>query len=315
MTEINKSFTDELKIYMKLYVNKLKYDNKSINTIKSYSNTIKSFINYISELDKEISFKAFKSSTIYSYFEYKELSMNKQGEMSSNTKILFLNTLRSFFSFVEDESEDLLSFEKVFKRINIKKKSSEPKGLSENEQIKLINQLEDEKTENESYTSFRNSLVVKLMLFAGLRVSEVVNLKYEDLKLFNGLYEIRILGKGNKHRISYIQKDLIYDEIEEIKKYHDRKVGLVCTSTNGNILHRVNIDKILKSLCTRADIARYSSHKLRHTFAKNYLKSGGNITHLQKLLGHSDINTTMIYADPYQDDVRSGYTKVSVLSK
>lgn len=309
MIENNKSFANELEVYRKKYTNKLKYDNKSVNTIKSYTNTIKSFIDYILQSDEELSFKTFKTSTIYGYFEYKELSMNKQGEISSNSKILFVNILRSFFTFIEDESEDLLSFEKVFKKINIKKKSSEPKGLSKSEQIKLLNQLEEEKTDNESYVSFRNSLIVKLMLFAGLRVSEVVNLKYSDLVLRDsGLFMVKIYGKGDKHRISYIQKEIIYDEFEEVKQYWEgSSAEIICLSSTGKRLWRTNIDKMVKSLCIRAGIAKYSSHKLRHTFAKNYLQQNGNIAHLQRLLGHSDIKTTMIYTDPYQEDMENGY--------
>ena len=307
----NYDFSQQLAKYLKSYINKLKYDNKSVNTINSYKRTLNSFIEYIKTYNEFISFNTIKSSLVYSFFEYKELTMNKQGELSSNTKMLIISILKSFFSFIEDESNDLLDFEKVFKKIKIKRKKSKPKGLSEEESIKLINQVEEEKTDKNEMVNFRNSLIIKLMLFAGLRISEVLNLKYGSL-LFdeeNSLYEIKVIsGKGDKDRISYIDYEVIQDEVEELKGYHKmQESDYICMSNTGKKLWRENIDKMVKSLCRRAKIKQVSSHTLRHSFAKNYLKDGGNITHLQKMLGHSNINTTMIYADPFQDDVKRGY--------
>jgi integrase/recombinase XerD len=239
--------------------------------------------------------------------------MNKQGEMSTNSKILIISILRSFFGFIEDESDELLDFSKLFKKIKIKSKKTIPKGLNREEQIKMLNQIEAEKTDKSSFIIFRNSLIIKLMLFSGLRISEVLKLKYKDILLDekNNLYEIKVIsGKGDKDRITYIDKEHIEDELEELKKYFNiSEDEYICISQSGKKLWRENIDKMVKSLCKRARINSFSSHDLRHTFAKNYLSNGGNITHLQKLLGHSNINTTMIYADPFQEDIKNGYKK------
>jgi len=309
----NSIFLQKVRKYHDNFIKQLNYQNKSINTINTYNNVLKSFIEYLSLINTLKSFKEIKTSLIYDFFEYKEYSMNKQGDLSANTKLLIIRVLRLYFSYIEDEDEELLDFSNLFKKIKIKAKKREPKGLSEEELNKLLNQIEVEKSrDGATFITFRNSLIIKLMLFAGLRISEVLNLKHQDFSYDEDkkLFEIRIIsGKGDKDRISYAPEEDIFDELEEIKQNSPQNgKNYIFVSKAGKKLTRENMDLTIKGFCKRAGIKLYSAHNMRHTFAKNFLKNNGNITYLQKLLGHSNINTTMIYADPFSEDVKNGYS-------
>lgn len=294
--------------YLENYTNKLKHENKSINTIKSYKNTINQFISFISSESDVIELKMLKPSILYRFFDFKENMLEKQGEMSINTKRIILVHIKAFFSFIETESDELLDFTKLFKSFKFKAVKQKPKTLDEDEEKKLLNAIEFKKNEKDDFVSIRDALILKLMLYSGLRISEVISIRFQDfIDTEQGVYSISVIGKGQKQRIVYINKDQIDDEISELLKIKGPK-DFLCISKSGVRIPRQNIDKMIKALCVKANIKKISAHKLRHTFSNRYVNElGGNIVHLQEMLGHSDIKTTMIYANPRQEDVKRGY--------
>lgn len=306
---MDNSIVDELVLFKKMYLNKLKHENKSKNTINSYKNTISSFIDYISINNLKVQFNTIKPSTLYSFLDYKEENLQKQTELSSGSKKLYITHLKAFCSFIESESDKLLDFTKLFENINIRTEKANPKGLTEEEQNKLFDVLENEKYIKNNYVSVRNALIFKTILFSGLRVSEMLSLRYSHYIESGNKYEISVIGKGRKQRFVYVEKDLIDDELNELKSYHDIN-SLVCLSLKKEKIPRENLDKALRSLCRKANIKPFGTHMLRHTFAKQYLKNGGNIVHLQHILGHSNLQTTMIYTNPTQDDIKNGYEEM-----
>ncbi|NBK98445.1 MAG: hypothetical protein EOM50_10555 [Erysipelotrichia bacterium] len=305
---MNEKLCDTLLLFLKKYENKLKHENKSENTIKSYKNTINQFISYLSSVEHEIKIETLKPSAIYDFFDYKENLLNRQGNLKSGTKKVVVAHLKTFFTFIETEGDNLLDFTKLFKGVKFKVEKKAPPSLDENSKKSLLSAIENKMFNKNDYVSFRDSLILKLMIFAGLRISEVLQLKYKSIISENeDVYSFKVTGKGDKERIAYIQKDLIEDELSELL-LNRKEDELICTSKNGKIIPRQNVDKMLRALCSRAHIKPIGAHKLRHTFANNYSnEQGGNILHLQGLLGHGDIRTTMIYANPRQEDVKRGY--------
>ncbi len=305
---MNELLCENILYFLTKYENKLKHENKSINTINSYKNTINQFINFISQQSEQIELKTIKPSLIYDFLDFKENMLKKQGSMSINTKRVILVHLKAFFSFIEIESDELLDFTKLFKNFKFKSFKQKPKTLEEDEEKKLLNAIELRKCEKDDFVSMRDALILKLMLYSGLRVSEVVSIRFQDfIDTDQGVYSISVIGKGQKPRIVYINKDLIDDELTELLKIKNSK-DFVCTSKSGIRVPRQNIDKMIKALCVKAKIKKISAHKLRHTFSNRYVNElGGNVLHLQEILGHSDIKTTMIYANPRQEDVKRGY--------
>lgn len=305
---MNQELCRKLLYFLNNYSKKLEHENKSINTIKSYKNTINQFIDFISTHSEEISLETLKPSIIYSFFDYKEKLLQKQGNLKTGTKKLVTTHLKTFFTFIEFEGDNLLDFTRLFKGIKFKKDKRVPPSLDQKSKQSLLNEIAKKIDRNNDYVAFRDSLIIKVMIFAGLRISEVLQLKFKSfVNEDEEIYSFMVIGKGGKPRIVYIEKHLIDDELSELllTKSPD---DYICTSKNGKIVPRQNVDKLLRAFCQRANISPTSAHKLRHTFGNNFSNEhGGNIVHLQEILGHGDVRTTMIYVNPRQEDVKRGF--------
>jgi len=156
----------------------------------------------------------------------------------------------------------------------------------------------------------REQLIIELFATTGCRVSELANIQLSNIDWATGA--VKIIGKGNKERFIYLNaKTSLF-----IEKYlRERKVG---EDTNSLFLgsrypcKRLDtpaVEKIVKQIGARAGVNDVHCHRLRHTFATNMIKRGVPVTHVQKMLGHSNINTTMIYAKIEDSDIRIAHEK------
>lgn len=164
----------------------------------------------------------------------------------------------------------------------------------------------------EACKSVREKAIIELFYSTGCRVSEMVNLNKEDIDFKTG--EVFLFGKGNKHRISYLNaKSEVY-----VKKYlHMRKDNdcalFVSERKPYKRLSKTGIERIVRVIGERSDIERpLYPHLIRHTTATDALKRGMNITELQAILGHQKLDTTMIYAKVSQDNVKYSHRKYIV---
>jgi integrase/recombinase XerD len=139
----------------------------------------------------------------------------------------------------------------------------------------------------------KHLLILKCLYSCGLRLSELTNLKLEDLELEKGMGWVRG-GKGNKDRLLLLGSELSKD----IKQYAaDNKIvtGFLFSGRKEQISGR-SVQKIVDEAAKRASINKHvSPHKLRHSFATHLLEAGVDIRKIQELLGHSDLSTTQIY--------------------
>ncbi|MFB6214415.1 MAG: tyrosine-type recombinase/integrase [Candidatus Bipolaricaulia bacterium] len=172
-----------------------------------------------------------------------------------------------------------------------------PVVLTKSEQDKLLDQF------NTRYvTSQRNKVMFGLMLNTGLRVSEAVSLRWEDVNLTSGKLMVRE-GKGAKDRTLWVDNSQL-EELGEWKERQVEKVGklpkwVFSTLREGNAGEKLTIQQVWKTLKTYAEKAGIekdiSPHTLRHTFATDLYRETGKIRLVQKALGHADLSTTMIY--------------------
>jgi len=303
-------FKKELQFWIKQYINKLKLENKSKNTIDSYNRTYNSFLDFLDyykeEYNKELSFLNLKEQDIYAFLQYKEDFMQKQGEIAVATKKALITHLKRLFKYIEKNADELYDFDKVFEDINFKLNPRKPKGLNKDEQERLLQYLSNQIELKTDFISYRNSLIVKLMLLAGLRVSEVLNIVLNDFVFVkNGkeYYKITIKGKGNKIRQAYINKDEIEEELEFLNSYFNGNNNYIAVTSKNKRMDRIQIFKMLNSIYKKVGIKKSGVHILRHTFAKNLVEKNISLSVIQKLLGHSNINTTSIYTNPDEDMV------------
>jgi len=151
----------------------------------------------------------------------------------------------------------------------------------------------------------RDALIIELALGSGLRVSEMVNLKVEDLYLKRGQGAIHVKnGKGGKERVVDIGANL-KKQILEFLKYRTMNSPYLFPSERGEKMTRSGIQQVFKKWANNAGISsHYSIHSLRHTYATNlYKASGYNLRLVQKQLGHSSPSITQVYADVMNSDV------------
>jgi integrase/recombinase XerD len=138
--------------------------------------------------------------------------------------------------------------------------------------------------------------MIKLVLFTGLRSTELLNIRYEDITPKEDLYKITVVGKGNKLREVFIHKKHLEDYLNT--KYLNRRTrDLVFRNFNGKKLSQAYISRAVDKVLTMARInkEKKGTHLLRHTFATQLYRKTKDVFLLKEALGHSDINTSMIY--------------------
>lgn len=151
-------------------------------------------------------------------------------------------------------------------------------------------------------SNIKHVLIIKILYGSGLRVSEVVNLKKEDLNFDERLIHIK-LAKGKKDRFVTIPSLII----DELKNYCSLDSGnYLFESNRGGRLTKDSIQKIVQNSAKKAQIKkRVYPHLLRHSFATHLLEQGTDLRIIQKLLGHSDIKTTQIYTHISQASIKN----------
>jgi len=186
-----------------------------------------------------------------------------------------------------------------------------PRFLSLEESTKLLDNVDGVNRE-------RDFCILTIFLNCGLRISELANLDITDLREDS----IRVLGKGNKERMVYINDacaEAINDYIQIRKIMTSKTERALFLSSRRARISTATIHSLVKKHLSAAglDSTRYSSHKLRHTAATLMLKSGVDVRTLQELLGHEHLNTTQIYTHIENSSLRdaamrsplSGYKK------
>jgi integrase/recombinase XerD len=149
----------------------------------------------------------------------------------------------------------------------------------------------------------RNRLLLQFIYSTGVRVSEAVNMRVNELDLENATATVKS-GKGNKDRVVVLSQKWI----TFIKKYLARKrvvSEFVFSKKNGTQLSTDTVERIIRHAAKEAKITkRVTPHVLRHSFATHLLESGENIRKIQVLLGHANLSTTSIYTHVSKEELK-----------
>jgi integrase/recombinase XerD len=268
--------------------------NYSNNTIESYKEDLLKFSEFFN--NKDIS--SIDIDDLKKYVKY--LNNQELNELSISRNI---SCIKSFYKYlniekiIDNNPSDSLFLPKVRKKL--------PNTLSEEEVDRLLDiKLTD-------MYSYRNKAMLEVLYATGLRVSELVNLKMENIDFESDI--IRTYGKGNKERVipigeyakTYLEKYLNEYRYQMLKHGNNEYVFL---NNHGKNMTRQGFFKIIKQIASDAGINKeISPHVLRHSFASHLLKHGADLRTIQELLGHSNVSTTQIYTHISNEELKENY--------
>ena len=152
----------------------------------------------------------------------------------------------------------------------------------------------------ESTMNLRHRLVLMFLYYTGMRLNEIVNLKWGDMDFERGTIHLKV-AKGEKERVVFL-----HDKLKSFIEYFNlRKDSLVFVSNFGKKYDKRTIQMIVKNAAKKAGIGKnVTPHTLRHSFATHLLEAGADIRHIQKLLGHASLQTTQIYTHVANKDIK-----------
>jgi integrase/recombinase XerD len=290
---------DEIKDYMHfLIVEK----GLAKNTIESYQRDLKNYSLYLANVEEISTFNEVTRVNIVQFLGH----LKDQGK-SSKTVARHVASIRSFHQFLLREKctdqDPTVHIETPKTERNL------PRILSIEEVEALL-----EAPEESTPLGMRDKAMLELLYATGIRVSELISLKMEDVHLTMGF--VRCIGKGNKERIIPIGKTAmsVLDKYLEnarlklrSKKHKDEHLFL---NHHGKGLTRQGFWKNLKALAKKANIEKdLTPHTLRHSFATHLLENGADLRAVQEMLGHADISTTQIYTHVTKTRLKDVYSK------
>jgi len=273
--------------YIKDFVSYLKIERGlADNSILAYQNDVQKLIDY--------SIPRQKTVIQLTYNDLKDfVAVLYDLGLSARSQARIISGLKQFFGFllleneIKDDPSELLELPKIGRKL--------PEFLTIEEIDLLIDSIDLSKNEGH-----RNRAILETLYSCGLRVSELVNLRFSDLFFEEGF--IRVIGKGNKERLvpvsPSVEKEIgIYNEF--IRRHQNIQAGnenIVFLNRRGAKLSRVMIFTIIKDLAEIAGISKnISPHTFRHSFATHMIEGGANLRAVQEMLGHESITATEIY--------------------
>lgn len=259
----------------------------SENTISAYSNTFHQFNDFLGadpDVDSIISDQIIEFLASCNHVS-KKTKLNHHTGLSSLWTFLVSRELASKHILKEVERPD--------------PETREINPFSQHDVQELLKAAEI------GQTPIRNRTMIMLLLDTGVRASELCAIKLRDIDFANR--RIRIFGKGSKERLvpfSSITKDVInfYLQGRNVNLVKDRSASLFVSQVGGSF-DRNGLSQILEKIAARANIYPCNPHRYRHTFAIQFLRNGGSIYTLQKILGHTTLDMVKKYLAIAQCDL------------
>lgn len=272
----------------------------SPNSIYSYTYDLKKFYDFLISINKNI-----LSATQEDIQQFLKYEKNKK-KNSTRTLARSLAAIRQFYNFVSDNFEEIDNPTVKIETPHIEK--SLPDFLTVTEVNKLFTLI----TENDLY-ELRDKAIFELLYSCGLRITEAIELKTNDIDFENRF--IAVTGKGSKERLIPMGDEAV----RLLKKYiHDSRMDIlgkresdyIFISKKGSKLNRKSVWRLLKNYVVRTKIEKnITPHTLRHSFATHLIENGADLRSVQELLGHTDISTTQVYTHLVRDKLQKIHKK------
>ncbi len=273
----------------------------SDNTITAYRQDLMDFLTFL----KNEGFTSWPTKAVdIDAFLAGQKDLNKATSSISR----MISSLRKFYQWLVRQNIQKLN--PMLEVDSPKKEHRLPVALSVAEVNNLLQQPDVKKK-----LGLRDRALLETLYATGIRVSELINLKFNDLH--EELKLLKVFGKGSKERlipISDVAISWINSYQEKVRDPLLLKVGkntdFIFLNNRGGPLTRQAVWQIIKRYCQMAGITKnVTPHTLRHTFATHLLENGADLRVVQEILGHSDISTTQIYTNLSQKHILEVYAK------
>ncbi len=240
-----------------------------------------------------------------------ELKLRKY---SKQTEKAYLSVVRNYINSGLQPREFLLKYTeksrssirsvyfalKFFYENVLSKKFDEKIPLAKNQgKLPVVLNKEEINSMLEATLNLKHRLVLMFLYYTGVRVNEIVNLMWEDMDFQRGTIHLKT-AKGEKERIIFF-----HEKLKNFIEYFSlKKGGIVFVSNHGKKYDKRTIQAIVRNAAIKAGInKRTTPHTLRHSFATHLLEAGADIRHIQKLLGHANLQTTQVYTHVANKDI------------
>ncbi|MBU4346147.1 MAG: site-specific tyrosine recombinase XerD [Candidatus Omnitrophica bacterium] len=266
------------------------------NTIVAYGRDLSTYIGFLIGRNKDALSKTTRNdiTNFMLYQKDKGLSTNSISRQLAAVKVFYRFLVRE--RLLKDNPSSLIDSPKLWKKI--------PDTLSLNEVKALLNQPNIRDTQG-----IRDKAILEAFYATGMRVSEAVNLKLDNVNLNIGF--LRCIGKGNKERVIPVGKKAIgsirrYLEISRPQLLKKKESEFLFLNRFGKRISRQSLWKIIKRYARQARIKKpIKPHTLRHSFATHLLEGGADLRSVQEMLGHANISTTQIYTHINKDRLKT----------
>lgn len=273
--------------YLQMFLNAKKIEGCSERTVQYYQVTIKHFLRAIDTKVQKISTEEIRRYLV----DYQGIN-----DCSKTTVDNIRRNISSFFSWLEEEDYILKS---PMRRIHKIKATQVVKTIISDEEIEKL---------RGSCQHARDLAIIDLLYSTGIRVGELVRLNRKDIN-FNDR-ECIVLGKGDKERKVYFDAKAKIHLQEYLKMRSDDNDALLVTLDAPHVRLKISgVEIRLRNLGKQAKVERIHPHKFRRTMATRAIDKGMPVEQVQKLLGHSQIDTTMQYAIVNQSNVKESHRR------
>ena len=284
---------------VKLFLDFLKDDKKlSDNTLQSYRRDIEQYEKYVS--DNKINYLKVTEETILEYMEFLREENKKESTISRS-----LASIRSFYQYlirvkkIKKDPTMTIESPKINKRT--------PNILTSKEVELLLDQPKDV-----DLKGTRDKAMLEFAYATGMRVTEMISLDIDDVKLDEGYVVCRGRSKSRNIPLGSMSLKALKEYIDDARPYliRDESEEALFVNVNGTRLTRQGFWKIVKYYKEQAHIEKdITPHVLRHSFATHLLQNGADLRSVQEMLGHSDISSTQVYMQFQDPGIKNEYKK------
>lgn len=283
-----------------------KSEKKSNWTIRDYDERLEEFIRYLEE--DGVGFVEEVTPRHIRHF-IQELDERGLSEVTINGRLRYI---RAFFNLLENDELVEESFKNPMKGIKLRKELAESNKAIPDDILDKLLKLPDQKT----FLGKRNYVCMLLILGTGIRPSEMFALNVDDWQDSHIIVRAEV-AKGRKRRILPLSSGVVKELYKYMKIRGNWGGALLFPSQEGGKLNTNGFRLALKKLAEQGGLNKDLIHPyaLRHTFAINFLKAGGDVFKLQRILGHKTLEMTKRYVQWTSEDLQEDYDRMSPAEK